>query len=121
MLRKLCNAYAGLSAQELDRLCRLEEELPLIAQLTGENVFIDCLARDGRVLVAAQAGQADEGSAYREKVVGQWVLPQREPAVFPAIRLMAPVRDLKAITQEDRVVRQNAVPIRGEGAAASGC
>jgi two-component sensor histidine kinase len=65
--------------------------------------------------VAAQAGQADEGSAYREKVVGQWVLPQREPAVFHAIRLMAPVRDLKAITQEDRVVRQNAVPIRGEG------
>mgnify|MGYP004551005135 CR=1 FL=1 len=78
-------------------------------------MFIDCLARDGRVLVAAQAGQADEGSAYREKVVGQWVLPQREPAVFHAIRLMAPVRDLKAITQEDRVVRQNAVPIRGEG------
>ena len=53
MPRKLCNAYAGLSAQELDRLCRLEEEMPLIAQLTGENVFIDCLARDGRVLVAA--------------------------------------------------------------------
>ena len=73
------------------------------------------LARGGRVLVAAQAGQADEGSAYREKVVGQWVLPQREPAVFHAIRLMAPVRDLKAITREDRVARQNAVPIRGEG------
>lgn len=48
------------------------------------------------------------------------VPPQREPAVFHAIRLMAPVRDLKAITREDRVVRQNAVPIRGEGGCCIG-
>ena len=79
MLRKLCNAYAGLSAQELDRLCRLEEELPLIAQLTGEDVFIDCLSRDGRVLVAAQAGQADEAAPTGKKWWASGCCPSGSP------------------------------------------
>ena len=53
-------------------------------------------------------------SSYARSVVGQYALPEREPAVFRAHRLAAPVRDIKAITQEDRTVRQDVVPVLGE-------
>lgn len=100
-----------LSAQEIEQLEELGRQLPIMAELAGADMFIDCMTPEGRVVVAAQASPSSVGSAYEKSVVGQYVLSHREPAVFHAFQLKAPVRDLKAITQEDRTVRQNVVPV----------
>jgi len=37
---------------------------------------------------------------------------EKEPAVFHAFRMVMPICDLKGITQEDKAVRQNVIPVR---------
>lgn len=111
MLNEICMKKTDLPLQAVKRLEELSCQLPLIAELTGTDVFVDCMTIDGGVVVAAQASPATVASAYKQSVVGQYVFRDREPAVFHAFELKTPVRDLKAITQEDRAVRQNVVPI----------
>lgn len=111
MLREICVEKTDLSPRDIRHLEELSRQLPLMAELTGADVFVDCMTIDGGVVVAAQASPATVASAYQQNVVGQYALREREPAVFHAFELKAPVRDLKAITQEDRAVRQNVVPI----------
>ena len=118
MIRTLCARYTDLAEPDLTRLEELERQLPLVAELTGADVFIDCPARDGGMVVVAQAAPSTGKSSYARSVVGQYALPEREPAVFHAFQLGAPVRDIKAITQEDRAVRQDVVPVTG---ARGGC
>lgn len=115
MLSEICKKKTDLSSRDIKRLEELSCQLPLMAELTGTDVFVDCMTVDGGVVVAAQAGPATAASAYKQNVVGQYALRDREPAVFRAFELRAPVRDLKAITQEDRAVRQNVVPILSDG------
>ena len=60
-----------LSGYEIERLERIEENLPLIADLVGADLFIDCIQKkDGRMFVAAQAGPGYMQSAYQGSVIG---------------------------------------------------
>ena len=113
MLREVCQAYTDLAPEEIRRLELLADQLPLIAELTAADVFIDCPC-GGKAVVAAHARPAGHPSAYTASVVGQFALPEDEPAVFQALKTGLAVCDLKAVTQEGRAVRQNAAPVRGE-------
>ena len=115
MLEELCRNQTDLSPADIARLRAVSEQLPLMAELDGGDVFIDCVTRDGRMVVVAHGRPATTRSAYEKSVVGEFALPEKEPAVFHALELQAPVRDIKAITQENRTVRQNVIPIFGEG------
>lgn len=110
MLNKICREQTFLSPSDITRLEEISRELPLMAELGGADVFIDCFTSDGRAIVVAQ-GRPSVGSAYRKDVVGEYALSSKEPAVFHALRLQTPARDIKAITQENRTVRQDVVPI----------
>ena len=115
MLRQLCTEYTSLWDADIRRLEDLERTLQLIADLTGSDVFIDCMLRDGSAaVVVAEAKPLSEGSAYNYAVAGKMAPPDKEPAVFHAFTSGMPVRDLKAVTQENQLVKQDVVPIRGE-------
>lgn len=116
-LRRICEEETDLTGADIARLEALCEQLPLIAELNGTDVFIDCMTRTGQMVVAAQARPAQTGSLYGGSVTGAPVTEEREPAVYQALRLGTPVRDLKAVTQEGRAVRQDAAPVRGGGGA----
>ena len=111
MLRQLCQDMTGLTEEAIQQLEALQAQLPLMAELSRADVFIDCPLPDGRAVVVAHARPSTAGSAYRENVTGQFATPEKEPAVFHALALQAPVRDIKAITQENRTVLQDVVPI----------
>lgn len=113
MLRQICKEKTLLDERDILTLEDLERQLPLIAELTQADVFIDCLISDRQAVVAAQARPASAESIYEKTVVGEDALAEKEPAVFHAARIGAPVRDIKAVTQENRAVRQSVVPIRG--------
>ena len=116
MLNEICREKTDLTPEDIAQLAQVERQLPLMAELTGADVFIDCLTRDGRAVVAAQARPSSVGSAYQKDVVGEFALRDKEPAVFRAMEIKSPVRDLKAVTQEDRTVRQDVVPVlNGDG------
>ena len=112
MLRNLCSRCSHLTQQDIERLEQLAGELPLFAEIMEADLFIDCPVSEDRAVVIAQAGPT-AASIYQKSVVGEDALLVNEPAIFQAIRSNAPVRDIKAVTQENRTVRQNVVPIRG--------
>ena len=114
-LERLCCAHVDFSAEDIARLLEVEKQLPLIADVTNADVFLDIRLRGDTALVVAQARPAQGLSAYEKSRLGEYAFAEKEPAVFRAFSLGMPVCDLKAITQENRTVRQNVAPVRGEG------
>jgi len=113
MLRKLCRAYTDLTDTDIDMLEGLERNIQYVADLTGSDVFLNCMVNGGgSALVLAQAKPIGSSSAYIHEVVGKTALREHEPAVFHAFELGLPVRDLKAITQENISVKQDVAPIK---------
>ena len=110
MLRKICQEHTLLSDTDIAHLELTEGQLPLMAELTGADVFIDCMTKDGAVMVVAQARPHTLGSAYQQDVVGHFAHQDNEPAVFQTLQTGAPARDIKAVTQENQTVRQDVVP-----------
>ena len=114
MLRELCERETGLSAEDILRLEQVAAVLPVMAELVGADMFIDCMDWDGVALVAAQATPAGKVSLYQQDIVGQRAYADREPAVYLTFATGLSRRDLKATTQEGRSVKQDVVALRGE-------
>ena len=113
-LREICREHTNLSAADIDRLETLDGMLPMISDLTGTDIFIDCPTVSGEIVVVSHARPSWKVGAYSENVVGQYALRTNEPAVFEALRTNTQIRDIKAVTQENRSVKQDVVPISGE-------
>lgn len=111
MLEQLCKEHTDLTREDICQLQQIRAQLPLMADLMGQDVFLDCLTCDGCVMVVAQAQPSTADSAYRQNVVGEYALREKEPAVYHALQCHAPARDIKAVTQEDCAVRQDVVPV----------
>ena len=111
----LCRKYTDLSPADQELTARYAAELPAIAELCGTDVFLDCLCRGGsEAIVVAEARRRDGTSLYQEDVVGKLALPDKEPGVFRAFRTGKPSRELRAVSQENVPVQQNAVPLFNE-------
>ena len=103
--------YVDLSQEEMELLSQLEGTLPYFSELTNADLFLDCMTLDGEsAIVVAHA--KPEGSLYRRSIVGEIVRAEKEPAVFRAFRTGLPVRDLKGVTQENRMVKQYTTPVK---------
>lgn len=113
-VKELCLEHTALSAADIERLESLAGQLPMISDLTGTDIFIDCPTLEGEAIVIAHARPSWKVGAYSENVVGQYAPSGNEPAVFEALRSNTQVRDIKALTQENRSVKQDVVPISGE-------
>lgn len=115
MLRKLCRNYTDLSDEDINKLEQLDEFLPIIADLIKADVFIDCSTRDPNVaIVVSEAKPPNSTSMYKQSVVGQLALRENEPAALRTLQIGMKTRDLKAITQESKMVKQNVVPIKND-------
>ncbi len=108
----LCRRYTKLTEEDIRELGVLERLLPIIAELTNADVFLDCRLDEKTAVVVGHGRPSQSISAYQNDVVGAAATAEKEPAVFHAFQMGVPVCDLKAITQEDRCVRQNATPVR---------
>ena len=113
-LREICLAYTDLSDADIVHLETLARQLPMISDLTGTDIFIDCPTTSGEMVVVSHARPSWKVGAYSENIVGQCALYTNEPAVFEAFLANTQIRDIKAITQENRSVKQDVVPIIGE-------
>ena len=112
-LRTLCEIKTNLKVEEISQIEELSDKLQYIADLTGCDIFIDCLDSEGHyAFVVAEAKPGGNFSLYDKPVLGQAALSENEPAVYSAFQLGITVRDLKAITQENKSVKQNVTPIK---------
>lgn len=114
-LRQLCLQKTTLTSDDISQLERISQQLPIMADLTMGDVFIDCMEADNKtVLVLAQKSPQWGLSSYGTNTVGMNVQRKNEPAVYHAFESGVPVRDLKAITPENKAVHQNVIPVRNE-------
>lgn len=112
MRRDIIEKLKVSDEDSLTRLYDAERSLSLISNITGNDVFLDCYDKTGNtVIVAAHARPDFQKTLYSKNVVGKKVLPEMEPAVFETFKSGIPSRDLKAVTQEGRMVRQDIIPI----------
>ena len=85
--------------------------LQYISDLNCCDAFIDCLDRDHVAFVAAESKPRFYTSRYIGSVLGQSALRINEPAVYHAFERKISVHDIKAMTQENLTVKQDATPI----------
>lgn len=115
MLEQLCKEYTNLNEIDIEMLKSISEHLPLMANLMKADVFIDCATREsGVAIVVAEAKPSMHKSMYKESVVGEYAFRHNEPAALRTLELGMATRDLRAVTQEDQIVKQNVVPIKNE-------
>lgn len=115
MLKKTCKTYTDLSGEEINKLENLNEFLTVIADLVNADIFIDCLTRDSNIaVVVSEAKPINSLSMYKQSVIGKLALRENEPAVLRTLQIGMKTRDLKAITQENKMVNQNVVPIKND-------
>lgn len=113
MLRELCKTHTDLCEEDICTLEDIEKTLPLISKLVGEFTFIDCLTRDlDTAIVVAEAKASNYSSLYKNSVIGKLALRQNEPAALRTLELGVETSDLKALTQENIMVKQKTVPIK---------
>lgn len=112
-LRQLCEQHTALLPEDITCLEHVAHTMQYTADLTGSDMFIDCMDKAGTTaVVVAQAKPSGDFSAYGQTVLGQQALEENEPAVYCAFRTGLTMRDLKAITQENISVRQDATPVK---------
>lgn len=113
VLRELCGLHTDLSNEEIKMLEDIEKSLSITSNLVRADIFIDCLIRNSdTAIVVSEAKPCNNLSLYKNSVVGQLAFRINEPAVLRTLEIGIGSTDLKAITQENIMVKQNTVPIK---------
>ncbi len=102
----------GLSKKDQDKLMHIAESIGLYAEVTGCDLFIDCICSDksGRVIAHGRPKE----SLYRQNIAGESVRISNEPMVFFTFQSGIGLTDARALSQENRMVQQQTVPIRND-------
>ncbi len=115
MIYELCKIHTYLTDDDIQKLEDIARDLPLIADLLQADIFIDCMIKDPNMaIVVAEAKPSNHPSMYQYSVVGEFALRKNEPAALRTLEIGMPTRDLRAITQENKSVKQNVVPIKND-------
>lgn len=115
MIESLCKEYTNLSKEDTIKIQEISKSLKIMANFYESDVFIDALCRDtNNAIVIAHAKPDKSKGLYKEKVVGKIALEKNEPAVLETLRTGNVKRDIKALTQEEKLVKQNIQPILNE-------
>ena len=114
MLKTICRQYTDLSNKNIEKLEKISEGLPVLSKLLKADVFIDCLTENKDTAVVVAESNPSMGSNYTKSVVGKYAYRKNEPAVLRTLETGHPSRGYKALTQENRHVIQNVVPIKSD-------
>ena len=114
MLRTICKQYTKLSKKNIEKLEKISEGLPVLIKLLKADVFIDCMTESRDTAIVVAEANPRTGSSYTQSVVGKYAYRRNEPAVLRTLETGHPSRDYKALTQENKIVTQNVVPIKSD-------
>ncbi len=110
---ELCKEYTTLKSSDINILLNLEQFLPLISEIIGCDVFIDCITSDTNKAIVASEFRP-KNSLYKNSVVGMLAYRDDEPAAIRTLELGIPSHGLKGVTQERIAITQNVAPIRND-------
>ncbi|MCC0634118.1 histidine kinase N-terminal domain-containing protein [Clostridioides sp. ZZV15-6388] len=110
-IKKIAITQTYLNKNEIEKIIEVSKSLDLMANFYEADVFIDVLSKcDDEAIVVAH-GRPKEKSLYCENVIGKKALIENEPGVIKCLNTGERARDIKALTQEYKLVKQNIQPI----------
>lgn len=112
MIRDICREYTHLNECEIEKIIEVSKSLDLMASLYNSDVFIDVLSKDKNEAFVVSHAKPKNKSLYKDIVIGQIALNENEPGVIKTLNTGITTRDIKALTQECKVVSQNIQPIK---------
>lgn len=111
IIKELCRNYTSLQDKEITILENLAREIPLIAELTGNDIFIDALTINNNDAIVLAWAKPKEKSLYKCSVVGKLAYASSEPAVYQTFKTGEVTRDLRGLSQEGVPIAQTVAPI----------
>lgn len=110
-ISKICIENTYLNEEQVEKIIEVSKSLELMANFYESDVFIDVLSKNKNEALVVCHGKPQNKSLYSENVVGKKALNENEPGVIKTLNLGITTRDIKALTQEYKLVQQTIQPI----------
>jgi len=81
-VKGLCIKYTNLNDADIKVLEAMALQIPYTAEMTGTDIFIDALSKDGVDAVVLAWAYPKNRSLYGHSVVGEFAFATSEPAVY---------------------------------------
>lgn len=111
IIQSLCRERTDLSEEDISILEQVSVSLQYVSDLSCCDAFIDCLDRNGVAFVVAESNPRFLASQYEGSLLGERALRANEPAVYHAFERGVSIHNIKAMTQENMTVKQDATPV----------
>ncbi|MHC1748743.1 MAG: sensor histidine kinase [Cellulosilyticaceae bacterium] len=111
MITELCKRYTALTDYEISKIIDISNSLDFMAKFYECDVFIDVLSINKNQAVVVAHSKPENKSLYNNPVVGQMARRENEPGVLRTLETGLPSNDIRAITQENKFVKQRIHPI----------
>jgi two-component sensor histidine kinase len=106
----------GLTEEDIAFLQKIENDMPIVADISRADLLIYCLFSPHRAAVVAQAKPHSIASIHPEPVVGQTMTETEEPLVLQALSRGRSLQGNRTLIPDGAPVLQEIHPIRsGEG------
>lgn len=112
-IRELCKEYTNLTDEDVDKIIEISSSIEIVANLEECDAFIDVPSKNSDEAIVVAEGRKKE-SIYIDSVVGKKALRINEPGVIRTLKTGEVFKGVRAITQENRFVRQKIYPILNE-------
>ena len=109
--RNLCKRFTNFTDSDISVLEQVALSLQNVAELTGNDIFIDALTPNGREAIVLAWAKPSHASIYSTSVVGELVYQNNEPAVYHSLTTGEVKRDIRGVSQEGVPIAQTVVPI----------
>ncbi|MCC3866617.1 histidine kinase N-terminal domain-containing protein [Terrisporobacter mayombei] len=110
-IKQMCEEKTSLNDKEIEKIIEVSKTLDLMSNFYESDVFIDVLSFNKDEAYVVAHGKPQYQSIYNENVVGKKALKKNEPGVIKTLNTVMTTRDIKAITQEYKLVKQTIQPI----------
>lgn len=115
MVYNLCRKHTNLSDNDILSIEDIAKSIKIMADIYESDIFIDVLTKDrDEAVVVAHGIPGTVKSLYNKKIVGQKALKKNEPGVLRTLETGISVKDIKALTQENKFVNQRVHPIMND-------
>ncbi|WP_040411894.1 sensor histidine kinase [Desulfosporosinus sp. OT] len=111
-VKRLCIEYTNLNEVDIEVLETLALQIPYTAEITGTDIFIDALSKDGVDAVVLAWACPKNRSLYGHSVVGELAFATSEPAVYRTFQTGKTSRNVRGVSQEGIPIEQTVVAIR---------
>lgn len=113
-LSQVCKKHTNIRDSDIQKLIEVSHTLPVISELEGCDIFIDCLTRDNRYAVVVAQCSPPKNTFYSRDILGEFMYRHNEPGVFRTLEIGVPSRELKAVVSENILIRQNVSAIKSD-------